>query len=246
MHRFIQLFEAYVQDETKLRFAEQHWTLFRERCVSESQLLVAELMTGAYTSFDLDGVLVTITLDEIVTPSGGRSIGQYSDDAGELTLSLFPFIQGRVLDGIRSAEDLADLDAADRGLLEEALFSVFESNLIQIFERVFIHEIVHHFAAITYGEGYRRGAERLEQRREGILHPGKSERFYHNMPHEVDTEFISALRRTLQNHGAERANYGEFRDFWDIFSEYFRPARLEEPALRRVRNRALAYFENLP
>lgn len=246
MGHWIQLFEDYTKDREKIDFAEQHWALFREHCAGESQQLVEDLMAGAYASFELGGVLVTITLDEIVTPSGARSVGQYSDDTRELTLSLFPFIQGRVLDGIRSPEDLESLDESDRELLEEALFSVFESNLIQVFERVFIHEIVHHFAAITYGEGYRRGAERLEQRRERILDPGKSERFYHNMPHEVDTEFISAIRRTLQNHGAERANYGEFRDFWELFSEYFRPARLDEPGRRRVLKRALAYFENLP
>jgi len=109
------------------------------------------------------------------------------------------------------------------------------------FKEMFFHEYMHLYEAKLYGHGYTNKMISLEKQRSEIKEPDEEKTFYFNAPHELNARIITAIIKTIENHGKI---YGNFTTFADSVMDYFSGnKRLSRKNERRVIKRLYKFYE---
>lgn len=237
-----------INDATKLKFIGEYYDLFFNYCKKNTKKIIDTLFEDAYYEFKIKDVNVIITIDELITESGGVSLGQYSDENKELTISLYSPLRkikyGSRYIGLSQVDDLSEIDEDELEIIKEITIACLtnQSNeFAKNVKSVFIHEMTHHWDNINYGIGFQKNVSDLEGIRNNISIE-KSDTYYWNMHHETNAKIIQALDGLLDNHGNK---FGDFNIFYELFLNYF-PMYYKMDAYnqKKVQKRAFKFFND--
>lgn len=229
-------------DPEKIQFAEDFWILFLDYCGKNIDDITKTLLSEAYYKFKIDDTNFIITIDDILGP-----LGQYNDDTKTLTIGFYKQFE-QFLGGLEQLDDLKDYERESisdgiKYILTEPTYNKEITRLHNKVKQTFIHEIIHHYDNLKYGKGYAKSVDKLEDTRSNITNDDEMYKYYYNMPHEIDTHFLTAISQLLDNHGT---GYGDFNTFFDMFLEYFQPYKeLSDDNKKKIRKRAYSYYAHL-
>ncbi|MSP69098.1 MAG: hypothetical protein EXR20_02370 [Bacteroidetes bacterium] len=230
-------------DYEKVVFVNKYSDTFFDYCKKNIKKIIKTLLSGAYYNFKIYDLNVVLTIDDLVNTNGERTLGEYEDETNTLKIVMFSYFE-RFLEGI---DDFEELSKDEKELIGGGIMNIlvtadneFTRNIQDSIRQIFYHEMIHHYDNIKYGKGYVDSVNKLEETKESIKSKERL-RYYVNMQHEVDANFISTLARLIHNHGE---GYGEFRTFQEMFLGYFpRWEELSKDNKNKVTKRLYKYFE---